>query len=71
MNKRDQPQVFNDLVKPRSDKARKESVSLPCSYWDWIDSRVQQNGSDRSKVIRALVDFVRASEGEMELVQAQ
>ena len=52
---------FDGYVKPK-DRVRIESISMPPDYWVWVDRRARRTGSSRSKVIRALIDYVRAKE---------
>ena len=49
---------FDAYVKPK-DLTRTETISLPGSYWEWVEGCSKRNGSNRSQVIRALVDYVR------------
>ena len=52
---------LDKFIKPY-DRARIESISMPAEYWEWVDLRAKNMGSNRSRVIRALVDYVREKE---------
>lgn len=61
---------FDKFIKPK-EQTRVESISMPAEYWAWVDERAKRSGSNRSQVIRALVEYVRVTEqAESQLIAA-
>jgi hypothetical protein len=55
--------TFYDFIRPRTESSRPETVSMPASYWLFVDGVADREGSNRSKVLRALVTYARGADG--------
>lgn len=52
--------TFRELLRPKTERSRPESISLPESQWDYIDRDAAQAGSNRSRWLRAAAEYAQS-----------